>query len=385
MRAAVLGFVATSVIACGSPSRGSDGDGALPPWSEPGGDGDDGGDELDDDDGETSSTADGSTDAMTDDGGTDDPAPGYPHIARIGMPAAWSVEPDGTWTYPYGPMSPFHALGQAFYAEHGDDYDFLAVYTEGELMDFFALADTVRYDIQGIGLDGLQGVAQPSDAGSAGRLQQINVMNAPQLYAFDPSAADVLVHEIAHRWSAFIELEGTPEPAYLLDAAWSHWNIHVHGGGPSATGYGDVTDLGDGSFRYASIRPLRFSPLELYLAGFIPPEEVPPLFYVANASNYDPATSVTGEPMSRSSYGEDATFIGTRIDFGIDAVIAANGPRVPAFGEAQSHFRVAFVLACADASTCSDADLAIVEAQRTALPAQFSAATGGRATLETDL
>lgn len=338
--------------------------------------------EDDEDAHESSSSEAGSSEAESTSGVDGD----YPHIARVEVPAAWLGRDDGLWDPPWSAdASPFHAIGHAFYEDHPDAWDFLVVYTESEITGPFALADTVAYDLQGIGIPPSDWV-RPQDAGSAGRLQQINVMNTPQFYADDPSAADVLVHETAHRWSAFIELPGTPQEGWLLDESFAHWNVHVSTGGPSATGYGELVDLGGGSFRFNTVWPLQLSPLELYLAGLIPPEEVGPLFWVASPVAYEPAVSpLTGLTFDQHAYGEDVAFAGTRVDFGIDDVIARNGPRSPEHGEAPTHFRFAFVLVCFDAAACPDADLRIVDAQRLGFVDDFASATGHRATADVSL
>ena len=312
-------------------------------------------------------------------------APDYPNIARIALPGSWTAHADGSWTYPGYETNPFNALGLSFYAEHPDDYDFLAVYTEGDLLDFGALAVGLVCDIQGIGVAAQQCTTSPAQAGSAGRLQQFNIMNAPHWYKDWSWCADVLVHETTHRWAAFIELPQTPAPRYLLDNGGGHWNVHVHTGGPSAVGYGDLTDLGGGNFKFQLISPLKLSPLELYLAGLIPALEVAPMFYVANAYGYSPAQDSYGQPFNHGSYYQDVAYSGTRVDFDINDVIAANGPRVPAYGDAPKHLRFAFVLVCQQASSCKQSDLAIVEAQRVAFVSDFAAATGGRATVDTRL
>ncbi len=221
--------------------------------------------------------------------------------------------------------------------------------------------------------------------GSGGRLQQINVMNAPSLYAPDPSGADILVHETVHRWAAYALLDSAPFSDCLLDGGGGHWNVHVHTGGPSTVGYGDLVDLGGGRFRFTVQYPLLLSPLELYLAGFIPPEEVPPMFYVVDAGGYEPPSPSFGGAWSAASYGEDVEFSGTRVDFAIGDVIGSNGPRVPGASDAPRQFRFAFVLVCRDAAACCEEDAAVVEAQRRAFPARFAAATGGRATIDATL
>ncbi len=309
----------------------------------------------------------------------------YPDVARISMPSTWTANADGSWTYPPYETGPFNALGLEFYANHPDDYDFLVVYTQGELADFGALSWAVQCNFGGIGFDPGQCPFSPSDAGSSGRLLQILIMNAPHWWEYSKSEPDIVIHETTHTWAAFINLGGTPQPYYLLDSAYGgHWNVHVHGGGPSAVGYGDVTDLGGGKFGFEVMYPLRLSPLELYLAGLMPPEEVPPMFYVKDAYGHSPESGFDG-PFHQSSYGEDVTFSGTRVNFDVNDVIAANGARTPPAGQAQTHFRYAFVLACNPADACKQSDLEIVEAQRAALPAWLSAATGGRATAESGL
>jgi hypothetical protein len=315
-----------------------------------------------------------------DDAGTS-PAGDTSNVARIGPPAALTVRADGTWTF--ADMLDVAGFGVEFYREHPDDYDFLAVYTEGEFTEFWALAVTVSYTIRGIGIDDGLGV-DPGIAGSAGRLQQINLMNTPQLYAPAPADTDVLVHETAHRWGAYVLLDSAPTSDMLLDGFGGHWNVHVHTGGPSTLGYGALVDLGGGRFRFTRHDPLRFSPVELYLAGWLAPAEVPPLFYVVGARDYDPATSWDGA-WGPASYGEDVSFSGTRRDFSIADLIATNGVRVPAAGTGQREFRFAFVLVCRDVAACDADQLAVVEAQRRAFPAQFAAATGGHATALTTL
>lgn len=329
-------------------------------------------------------TADQTSAAETSTGG-DTGASEYSNIARLQVPAAWATGPGNTWTYDFdAELPPDYEIAREFYVAHPDDYDFLVVYTEGEFDEFFAHAVGVQENISGIRYGEEPSWSQTDAAGSAGRLQQVNLMNAPSLYP-DPAAADILIHETVHRWSAFLGLQSAPSPGALLGPAGGHWNIHLSTGGPSATGYGELIDTGGGSFRFDVIYPLQISPLELYVAGLIPASEVPPLFYVANATGYDPAVNAWGETLGATSYGEDATFTGDRVDFTIDDIIASNGPRLPAFGDAQTHFRFAFALVCADVAACDEGDLAIVEQQRQAFAVQFPAATGQRASIETEL
>ncbi|HWB73649.1 MAG TPA: hypothetical protein VG755_01815, partial [Nannocystaceae bacterium] len=326
------------------------------------------------------SSSEGEAESSSSSGGEVEPQ-SYEHIAIVGITPGLADLGGGVWALNESAMA---EIGNAFYADHGDDYEFLVVYTEGELQDIGSFAWAVQYESTGIGLDGYSPGATPAAVGSAGRLLQINMMNAPAVYG-DPHDASIAVHELMHHWSAFIELPGTPAPAFLLDDSWAHWNIHTNTGGPSATGYGDLVDLGGGQFQFTVMYPLQVSPLELYLAGWLPPEAVPPMFYVRDASGYEPAQPPFDGPWRQSSYCLDATFSGTRVDFTIADVVAANGARTPAFGTAPDHYRTAFVLVCKDVLACDPAALADTEAQRTAFEVQLPSATGGRATVDTTL
>lgn len=335
------------------------------------------------DDGDEPGSSDDSGDAPGSTGvattGSDEP---FADIAIVARPDSIVDAGGGIWRVGERAMDD---VGKAFYAAHPDDYDFLVVYTEGDDDQLGAYAHAVQDDAHGIGLDGYGPAPySPADAGSAGRLMQIDFMNAPALYD-DGHDASIVIHETVHHFSAYIELPGTPTEAFLLDDGWAHWNIHVNTGGPSATGYGDLTDLGGGRFAFTVIYPLTLSPLELYLAGWLPPEQVGPMFYVRDASDYDPPSPPFDGPWRHGSYGQDASFAGTRVDFTIDDVVAANGVRSPAFGEAPSELRFAFVLVCEDTAACDPQALAIVEAQRTAMATQFGEATGGRASADVRL
>lgn len=381
MRTAGLLILAT---ACGAPERESPWDSTSPTTTisttapattdEPDASSDD----------EAGSDAESSGSSGTTDAPDDPPPPeDYADVAKVGVTPGFTDHGDGTWSMTETALD---EIGFAFYAEHPDDYDFLVVYTEGDFVEYGAFAYSVKYDTTGIAPDtgGYPPPFTPQDVGSAGRLMQINFMNTPALY--QGQDASIVVHETVHHWSAYIELAGTPTEAFLLDSIYGgHFNIHTNTGGSSATGYGDLVDMGNGRFQFTVQYPLRLSPLEMYLAGMIGPAEVPPLFYVVNPSQYDPATPPYDAAWSQGSYSSDASFAGTRVDFDIDDVIATNGPRTPAFGQQQTDYRFAFVLVCANVDACDAGALAGVEAQRTAFEVDWDNATGGRSSADASL
>ncbi|MEZ4323030.1 MAG: hypothetical protein R3F61_36525 [Myxococcota bacterium] len=272
------------------------------------------------------------------------------------------------------------AVGHAFYATHGDDYDFLAVYTEADVVDRFAWAVKYDYSTTGLGEDWPNGPT-PAMAGSAGKLLQIDMMTWTDWYTDDPSETSILVHETTHAWGAMAQVTGGID---IRESEYgAHWNVFSATGGNSALGYGDLVDLGGGQFSFEIRYPLQLSALELYLAGLVPASEVPPMFHVRSASGFSPAIPPYEPSWTPGSYGMDVTYSGIREDFDIGDVIAANGPRNPSYVTSQKDFRMAFVMVCE--ATCRPADLAVVEAQRQAFATRWSAATGGRSTMDTSL
>lgn len=108
-------------------------------------------------------------------------------------------------------------------------------------------------------------------------------------------------------------------------------NIHGAFGGLFSTPFEQIVDLGENRFR-AKKRGWYYSygPLELYLAGLIPPEEVPD-FWVA----------VDGEWIDQ----ESGTFTATDINkYTVYDIIATYGKRVPPASSSQREFRAAVIL-----------------------------------------
>lgn len=317
------------------------------------------------------------------------PARSHPDVARLFAPAGLDPTPGGTYALA-GPDA-IYDLGRAFYAEHPDDYDMLLVWTDRPVDDIFAFAVPLDGNIDGIGLTevrafyGWQDVT-PASAGSAGRLQHIVMMNAPSIYRpgqrYRP--ADIMLHEIGHRWSANVHVDSATDRLILVDEFWSHWSIVANVGGPSAVGYGTVRDLGGSTFAFEIVTPLSYARLELYQQGLIPAEEVGAMFYVSDAGDFDPPTSRTG-PWTIDHVGDPVSFGGTRVDFTIDDVIRTHGARVPSHADAQTHFDVAFVVVCAAPPDCDPTVLDFVEARRAELPAEFARATGDRGSMSTTL
>jgi hypothetical protein len=112
-----------------------------------------------------------------------------------------------------------------------------------------------------------------------------------------------------------------------------------------------------------------FSYLELYLMGFLPADRVPDFFLLRDV-----------QPAGRDSAGRPRV-TAERLDITIRDVIAHNGPRVPAFEDAQKQFRTAMVAVVLNGRTPSPELLARTEAIGRAWADYWSRVTGGAATM----
>jgi subtilase family serine protease/flagellar hook assembly protein FlgD len=267
-------------------------------------------------------------------------------------------------------------VAREFFARHPDHYDFLIAFSSFEFdtgeAEAFHLG--VRNDIQGIGLP----LYDSSDLfGSAGRLRGYVDMAALTRHATDPLDPDfeeilaVLAHEILHQWGAYVRFkrpDGTLSDA-LLGRDGSHWSFLLDS--DASVLYGnDWRDDGNGGFTSAAALQF-FSPLDLYLAGFFAPGEVPPFVLIEN-----PAVDPSQLPRRGARVEGEATLVT------VDDVIAAEGPRVPPAAQSPKDFRAAFVLLVRPGQEASAAQIAVLERIREGLTTRFAVLTGGRAVLE---
>ncbi|HXT22250.1 MAG TPA: prenyltransferase/squalene oxidase repeat-containing protein, partial [Thermoanaerobaculia bacterium] len=269
------------------------------------------------------------------------------------------------------------AVAREFLRTHADAYDFLVVFTGFPYQlppGASAFYVAVRNDTQGIGSPPFD---YASDFGSDGKLQGYVDMGPLSAWATDPTESSfertlsVLVHELSHRWLARVRvaLDGDPQSPLLLGADESHWSFLLDS--DASVLYGnDWQDSGDGSFTSAAA--LRFlSPLDLYLAGFYAPEEVP-AFALLDAPGVDrhrlPQPGASVQATARQLTVAD--------------VIAAEGPRVPAAADAQHHFRIAFLYLVQPGQPMDDPAIAALERVRASLITRFAILTGGRGAIE---
>ncbi len=272
------------------------------------------------------------------------------------------------------------AVSRAVLSEIGDRYDFLVTFADFDVslgafggLPIGGLFTTVANDVEGIGLP----IFDNSDEfGSDGRLQGFVDMAGLDTHVMDPLQSgftrtlSVLSHEVMHRWSARLRfLDDAGQPSDALLGVGSHWGPLTDAGGGTLM-YGNDW-RSDGGGQFTSLLPRSaYNPLDLYAAGLVPASEVPDVFYIDNGDAPAPEPPRAGKVV-----------VGSRVDVSIADIVAAEGARVPSYGDAPSEFRAAFVVLTRPGSRPTDAELEGVERVREAFERHFSVLTGGRGIL----
>ncbi len=209
---------------------------------------------------------------------------------------------------------------KSFYNYFEDEFDFLMVIAPGYSQpphDPHAFYFRIANDVQGIGIDTF---SRSGEFGSAGKLQGMLAFSF--IWAMQSTT---ISHELMHRWGAYVL------PGKIGDGA--HWfgacSINGILGCWFDTPFDEITSLGNG--RYSALPTLKtgYAPLELYLAGFIPAEEVPEWWVAADAQWVEVGRTFTASEIVRYS---------------VDDVIAEHGRRIPEASRAQREFRAAAIL-----------------------------------------
>jgi len=265
------------------------------------------------------------------------------------------------------------AVSQKFYASHPDSYDQILLWTDQPLIrDAFAFEINVANEVRGIGQD----IFDLSNAfGSAGRLRSLVVMDALLKYPDDPTqkflgennTLSVLGQEVGHRWLAYVDFRDRTgaRSDVLLGRDLAHWSFFFDSDASVMEG-NDIQDQGGGQFLTVDAVK-RYSRLDQYMMGLVPPSQVPTFFYVEN-----PNTSHQRADAPQIN----VSFTGTRRDVLIDDVIAINGPRDPAAAAAPHSFRQAFIYIVSNGRSLDQGQVAKLDRIRT----QWEAFFGGAAT-----
>lgn len=275
-------------------------------------------------------------------------------------------KPDGTVN-----VEPRQSVATEYFKAHGD-VDFLVILSTFDYVMPDAGAQgfysEVKNDVQGINRQLFDSSAL---FGSAGRLQgTVDLGNVTALAAnpYGPKLDEtltVLGHEIGHRWGAHVRFrnpDGTLN-SDLLGKDGSHWSYLLDSKGSLLYGNG-WKENDDGTFTSVS-KQSGYSPLDLYLMGMMPKEQVPPMLLIDN-----PAIDKNQMP----HLGDRIT--GTVRTITIDDIIAAEGERIPDAATSPKKFNVGFVLLTRSGDNATSS-VAAVEILRSAWAGRFAELTRG--------
>lgn len=277
------------------------------------------------------------------------------------------------------------AVARAFYTGFGDEYQQLIVYTNRNYIprsqSAFAYESTIRNNIAGIGA---AAVDDGAAYGSRATLESMVLMDSVEKYSTNPTdrvlreetSLSVLAHEVGHRWLATARYrdQGVVSTE-LLGRQQAHWSFYMNSSGSHDEG-NQIEDLGGGQFRTGPTSQ-RYGPLDQYLMGLRPREEVPPFFVIRNAV-------LEGAQTAERAPQSNVDIKGTKKDVTIEDVIAAMGPRTPAPAPNPPAWRAAF-LYVTRGDPNDAAGIALVERIRSQFEAYFPLSTEGRLSIETRL
>ena len=277
------------------------------------------------------------------------------------------------------------AIVQRFYQWYPDEFDAITVFT--------AFPDPTNPGAYAIcGERDVTGLGKPRNAcpGASERLLSVTNMNDTDNYdtmgTNDLNWFAFMGQEFGHSWLTFWLFEDPVtkmESSELLGRDGSHYAPWVHAEGSYMDGVA-FEDNGDGTFTVTE-ESVRYSSLDLYGMGIIPPSEVKPFFIVRDAQTLD------GMPVAAAQrLGVGTVIRGKRVDLTIEDIMAASGgPRDPAWDDEPEEFRTAFVLVTAPGVRAQDpgvqARVAKLETGRLSWEDRFAADTQGRGFVCTDV
>ena len=262
-------------------------------------------------------------------------------------------------------------LIKRFLGHYGDIVDYLVVVTDLPL-------ESPQYDYAGQYVDVRNSVAGIGKGVFGSRVYGERLKGFIHLSYFDPvHFPGTLAHEIMHAWANFI-----------IEAGLPHWGFSSANGVLGGFDVGQLAELDDGRYTAGSFDPwgndLPYSPIELYLAGLIPPDEVPDL-WVANDGAWSGDVDASGNPVFTASDIQT---------WSIERVVEEYGVRAPSWLDSQKSFRAATLLIVDEPARSRDIARELSEVLRAfSAPGpdgdpgsyNFWEATGGLATLTTDV
>ena len=268
-----------------------------------------------------------------------------------------------------------------FYQHFNDEFDFLfLVSNTGPTVSSLAFGGHhrgVMNDVEGIGKR-IYSEHEQYGLESPGTLQGIVWLSGALAFSAGPA-----LHELMHRWANDI-----------VPTVWySHWGFSSAYGQLGGLDIETLVDHGNGLYSADMLNrgshTVPYSPIELYLAGLIPADEVPDI-WVAEDGERAPSDE------SRCIGGDGhCMFTATKTrTYTIEDIIAEHGERVPDVSQSQKDFRAAAILLIDEDHPAIEWQLEKVSADIAAFSLagpdedddtfNFWEATGGRATITMD-
>ncbi len=282
-------------------------------------------------------------------------------------------------------------LTQKVYEKFEDAFDFVVLlYNVGNMEEIAGeIAGEfvhISNSVQGIGQDIFDDTA---DFGSHGRVKGCIQLSSRR------QVKGSFLHEIMHNWGALdfgqqcVDIDGNSD----RDTG-GHWGISsINGllGGFDvntlernvdgiSNKYKAYCSLTDWCFFTVNSSSYAYAPFELYLMGFIPPEEVPNIHYFTDVKG-----SKSENPSKNGIFYAEEEHVLT-----IEDIIARFGPRIPDCNNSQKNFNVLLIVVTKDA--VNDREWGLIESDVRGMQNQgssgflygnmnFYEATGGRGTL----
>lgn len=244
----------------------------------------------------------------------------------------------------------------------------------------FAFELTLRQNVRGIGEDpfdirylipGTHRLTSLVEMGDLARFPD----DPDELFFYETSSTMAIVgHEFAHIWLAkarYRDADGNVSSEHL---AGPHWSFQMDSEGSLMHG-NDWVDNGDGTFTSTDGAHQRYSLLDRYLMGLAPAATVPDFYYIADSS----------DSRRYSLPVAGVTVTGRRVDVSVEDVVAAEGPRRPAYPGAPTSFRTAFLLVGVVGQGVSPEAIAKVDRYRRRWPSYFQEVTDFRGEVKTVL
>ena len=232
-----------------------------------------------------------------------------------------------------------------FYEHFDDQFDFLMFVSniDDPYHHIFGTYHPVRNDTAGIGQ---KTFSKSGYRRLAARLQGVMHFPGYDLIRLGPS-----LHELMHRWANHVVPWKRPS-GWLSQfvpriGSWSHWGFSSADGQLGGFRLADLVDHGNSQYSAGKFglianngNSVPYSPIELYLAGFLPLEEVPDLTIAEDAE-----WLVDEKGVYTVTDDRHLMFTARQLRvYTAEDLVAEHGERVPAYPDTQRKFRAAAIL-----------------------------------------